>query len=324
MSSISSASSSTSDVERVELQRPAAEVIERAARRGDDDVGAAAQARESAGPSARRRRAARRRSDVPLARTCAWPRRPASPARASAPARGRAAPRRSSASRCASRSISGSANAAVLPVPVPAWPIRSRPVEQQRNRFALDGRGLFVAEGRHGLDEGIGEAEAIESNGSGMGGTVTSIDLTRDDGVARCWRRSVHPPRRNPRPAFQGRCCPLGRAIGVAGGASVRDLELVGHPGRDELKGVAPDVHIGDRLLDFGIWQFTHSLPALPRAWCVWSSIVAACGPFGELGPWQVVQSCRIGLTQVRVVAGAVDVVTTEEVTPFVAMAAKQ
>ena len=41
MSSISSASSSTSTRTRVELQRLAADVIERAARRGDDDVGAA-------------------------------------------------------------------------------------------------------------------------------------------------------------------------------------------------------------------------------------------------------------------------------------------
>ena len=41
MSSISSASSSTSTRKRVELQRLAAHVIERAARRGDDDVGAA-------------------------------------------------------------------------------------------------------------------------------------------------------------------------------------------------------------------------------------------------------------------------------------------
>ena len=41
MSSISSASSRTSMRRCVELQRPAADVIERAARRGDDDVGAA-------------------------------------------------------------------------------------------------------------------------------------------------------------------------------------------------------------------------------------------------------------------------------------------
>ena len=41
MSSISSASSSTSTLTRVELQRLAADVIERAARRGDDNVSAA-------------------------------------------------------------------------------------------------------------------------------------------------------------------------------------------------------------------------------------------------------------------------------------------
>ena len=41
MSSISSASSSTSDANAVETQRLAADVIQRAARRGDDDVRAA-------------------------------------------------------------------------------------------------------------------------------------------------------------------------------------------------------------------------------------------------------------------------------------------
>ena len=38
----------------------------------------------------------------------------------------------------------------------------------------------------------------------------------------------------------------------------------------------------------FGMWQATHSLPGLPAGWCVWSSIVAACGPFCVFGPWHV------------------------------------
>src|SRR6266850_87324 len=33
----------------------------------------------------------------------------------------------------------------------------------------------------------------------------------------------------------------------------------------------------------FGMWQLTHSLPAEPGAWCVCCSIVAVCGPFGEM-----------------------------------------
>ena len=41
MSSISSASSSTSTAHRVEIERAAPDVVQRAARRGDDDVGAA-------------------------------------------------------------------------------------------------------------------------------------------------------------------------------------------------------------------------------------------------------------------------------------------
>src|SRR3982751_1693173 len=45
-----------------------------------------------------------------------------------------------------------------------------------------------------------------------------------------------------------------------------------------------------------GIWQATQSLPALPRAWCVCCSIVAARGPFGDIGPWQDRQRSRAGL----------------------------
>ena len=56
----------------------------------------------------------------------------------------------------------GSANAAVLPVPVAGLAEDVAPLEQERNRFALDGRGLFVAEGGEGGDELGAEAELVE------------------------------------------------------------------------------------------------------------------------------------------------------------------
>ena len=45
----------------------------------------------------------------------------------------------------------GRANAAVLPVPVAAWPEQIPPLEQQRNRFALDWSRLFVTQCRHNI-----------------------------------------------------------------------------------------------------------------------------------------------------------------------------
>ena len=111
-------------LDRVEAQRAAADVVERAARAWRRRRPRRARARAAAAGSAgRRRRAGRARRG--RGRTCAWPRRPASRARAWARAPARRAPcvRRWSSSRCRI----GSANAAVLPVPVAAWPSRSRP-----------------------------------------------------------------------------------------------------------------------------------------------------------------------------------------------------
>ena len=113
-------------LQRVELERAAPHVIERAARRGDDDVRAALERADllmhRRAAVERQHRQARRPS-----RTCAPPRRPASPARASAPARGPRVWRGRRLSVPPMRCSIGSANAAVLPVPVSAWPSRSRP-----------------------------------------------------------------------------------------------------------------------------------------------------------------------------------------------------
>ena len=43
-------------------------------------------------------------------------------------------------------------------------------------------------------------------------------------------------------------------------------------------------VFAGPSVSIAGMWQATHSLPALPSLWCVCSSIVAVRGPFGEDG----------------------------------------
>ena len=58
----------------------------------------------------------------------------------------------------------------------------------------------------------------------------------------------------------------------IAGEMNLKVCELTKVPG-------TPWVSI------FGMWQATHWLPGLPSLWCVCSSSVAVCGPFGEVGP---------------------------------------
>ena len=122
MSSIRSASSRTTWTMSPEVERPALDVVEHAAGRADDDVDALLAGRGAAARSARRRRCRRPRLGRPTASFCsstticwtssrvgarmmAWGPRP----------------------RASSISMSGMPNAAVLPVPVLAWPMTSRP-----------------------------------------------------------------------------------------------------------------------------------------------------------------------------------------------------
>ena len=84
----------------------------------------ALQGRAAAGRSAGRRRSAAPGRRGP-GRSGGTPRTPGRPARGSA--RGPAPPGRRRSGRAGSRCSSGRANAAVLPVPVAAWPSRSRP-----------------------------------------------------------------------------------------------------------------------------------------------------------------------------------------------------
>ena len=56
----------------------------------------------------------------------------------------------------------GSPNAAVLPVPVCAWPITSRPSQQRRDRLLLDRAGRLVADVAQRLQGGLGEPEIGE------------------------------------------------------------------------------------------------------------------------------------------------------------------
>ena len=117
-----------------------------------------ARGRESASTWTRRRTRARRTARS-SARTCGWPRPPASRARASARARGRACAAARDGGFSSRWCSIGNANAAVLPVPVAAWREHVAPGQQERNGLALHGRRLFVAERRHGAHEGAGEAE---------------------------------------------------------------------------------------------------------------------------------------------------------------------
>ena len=107
---------------------------------------------------------------------------------------------RPSARRC---SI-GSANAAVLPVPVAAWPSRSRPAMQRRDRLALDRRRLLVAERGQRFHDARVEARGRRSRrwrgfgfqSCGHGARNRSMGffpLAR--GRARCGSPSSGPPR---------------------------------------------------------------------------------------------------------------------------------
>ena len=59
-------------------------------------------------------------------------------------------------------SMIGSPNAAVLPVPVWAWPITSRPSSSDGDRLLLDRAGRLVADVAQRLQCGLGEPEIGE------------------------------------------------------------------------------------------------------------------------------------------------------------------
>ena len=61
----------------------------------------------------------------------------------------------------------GSANAAVLPVPVCAWPSTSRPCEQRRDGGGLDRRGRLVADVGQGAQQRLRQAEVGEFRADG-------------------------------------------------------------------------------------------------------------------------------------------------------------
>ena len=156
-------------LQRVEAQRVAPQVIERASRRRDDDVGAAF---EGADLLVHRRAAVERQDGQPDAlgvlvdRLGHLHRQLAG--RDEHEAAGLARAGWPSPIRC---SI-GSANAAVLPVPVPAWPSRSRPFEKQRDRFALNRRRFLVSE----RGDAVGQL-ALQSEGRETGGKNGSAHL---------------------------------------------------------------------------------------------------------------------------------------------------
>ena len=59
---------------------------------------------------------------------------------------------------------------------------------------------------------------------------------------------------------------PRGRLVRVAAGARVRHLELVGHVGVMNSNVWLRTFTFAIVCSIFGMWQATHSLPALPRA----------------------------------------------------------
>ena len=134
--------------------------VEQPAGRGDEDVDAAAQrvdlrvlpdAAEDDGAGA----------GSGAARRCGSCRRSASPARGWGRGRGTApCGLEPAAGGLATRRCRiGSANAAVLPVPVWAQPSTSRPVEDVGDGLRLDGRGGGVTFGGDGAQDGLGEPQ---------------------------------------------------------------------------------------------------------------------------------------------------------------------
>ena len=137
-------------------------VVEQAARRGDDDVDAAAQrvdlrARADAAEDQGRALAQVAAEVGEDCSTCAASSRVGT----STSARGAREPRGFGCSSC-SRCSSGSAKAAVLPVPVWAAASRSRPSSTGGNAARLDGGGLRVAEFLDGTQEFGREAELFK------------------------------------------------------------------------------------------------------------------------------------------------------------------
>ena len=144
----------------VELQRLAADEVEGPPRRGDDDVGPALegpQLRAVRLPAVDRQDRRSQRAAVAMDGLGHLHRQLAG--------RDQDEPHRAVAARpsAASRCRSGRAKAAVLPVPVAAWPTRSLPCEQRRDRLPLDRRRLLVAELDDRLHQAVVEAQGREA-----------------------------------------------------------------------------------------------------------------------------------------------------------------
>ena len=69
----------------------------------------------------------------------------------------------------------GSANAAVLPVPVSACTTRSTAFEHRGDGFPLHRRGLFVAKRRDGGNQAVGESKGSKPGGGGLCGVGRAI-----------------------------------------------------------------------------------------------------------------------------------------------------
>ena len=63
------------------------------------------------------------------------------------------------------RDSAGRAKAAVLPVPVCAWPSMSAPGQQHRYGRRLDGRRSLVADVAERFEHGLGQRQAAKARG---------------------------------------------------------------------------------------------------------------------------------------------------------------
>ena len=154
-------------VEPIQLQRAAPDVVERAAGRGDDDVGAAL---ERADLLEHRRAAVEREDRQPAAARVLvhglgdlhgqLARRHEDEAVGAAPVVGAESARDAVQHRQRERRRLARAGCGLRE--------QVAPLEQQRNRLALDRRRLLVAERRHRRDDGVVEAERGESAGGAI------------------------------------------------------------------------------------------------------------------------------------------------------------
>lgn len=126
------------------------------------------------------------------------------------------------------------------------------------------------------------------------------------------FRSRCHPPRRAIRPGLQCIRSPGRGFVRVANVAGVGNLQRITHCRSDKMKGVAANIHIAERLGDFGHVAGDALAPLAVRC------VMRMCGNGGGVRPiggvWTVTVEAQLTgrLAQVRGIARAMHVVARE------------